>query len=119
MIIIAFDSDVLALNYLAANQIEWPLLIDRDRRLYKWYGMESAGWWALLNPVSILRYVTILFHGVKMGMPGEDVKQLGGDILIDPKGIVRMHYISQGPHDRPTPQQIFGEVKSSTAQTAN
>ena len=104
----------MAKAYAAETQLEWPLLLDRDRHLYAAYGMGQGSWWALLNPVAIAGYVRLLITGTKLGKPGEDVRQMGGDILIDPDGIVRLHHVSSNPHDRPSVRQLLIKVASRT-----
>ena len=36
-----------------------------------------------------------------------DIMQRGGDVLIDPNGIVRMHHVGKGPADRPGVEMIL------------
>ena len=53
-----------------------------------------------------------MLRGVQPGKPGEDWRQMGGDVLIDPSGIVRLHFVSSDPHDRPSLEEIFATVES-------
>ena len=110
--IITFDNDFLAESYLHHANIDWPLLIDEKGKTYEDYGLQRAGWWTLYNPLSILRYLKLMFSGTRPGKPGKDWNQLGGDVLIDPEGIVRLHYISKSPHDRPEIDSILEMVRS-------
>ncbi|GIW98275.1 MAG: hypothetical protein KatS3mg111_1608 [Pirellulaceae bacterium] len=111
--VITFDDSVLARNYVASTGLPWPLLIDRQRQAYRAYGMERASWWQLYHPGSLLRYLKLLALGQRPGRPGEDWHQLGGDVLIDPQGIVRLHHVSQDPHDRPSVDQILAALKKT------
>ena len=36
-----------------------------------------------------------------------------GDVLIDPEGVVRLHYISEGPHDRPSVQTLLSVIEKN------
>ena len=110
--IVGFDSDALARDYVQQTELSWPLLLDTNRELYSAYGMERGSWWSVSNPVAIARYVGLMLGGQKPGKPGCDVFQLGGDVLIDPDGIVRLHHASVDPHDRPSPEAIFEIVES-------
>ena len=105
--IVTFDNDEMAKAYVEQTKLQWPLLLDPTRELYSAYGMGKGTLWSLSNPIAILRYVWLILRGQNLGKPGSDVFQMGGDILIDPNGIVRMHHASAGPHDRPSPKTIF------------
>ena len=91
------------------------MLLDPNRELYKAYGMGRGNWWAIYNPFSILKYLYLIARGRRPGRPGKDWRQLGGDVLIDPTGIVRLHHLSKDPHDRPTASEIFDKVNEYNA----
>jgi hypothetical protein len=81
--------------------------LDPDRTLYTASGMTRADLWALLRPSVVWRYLQLLARGRRLRRPGRDVSQLGGDVLIDPAGMVRLHHISTGPEDRPSVESIL------------
>lgn len=109
--VVAFDNDFMAKAYVSNTNLKWPLLLDSKRELYRGYGMERGTFWQLYNPISILKYLWLIATGTRPGKPGSDWNQMGGDILIDPKGIVQMHFISSNPHDRPTVNEILELIK--------
>lgn len=108
--IVAFDNDFMAKAYAESSQLVWPILLDTDRKLYAAYGMARGSWWAIYNPFSIIKYLSLIVRGRRPGRPGKDWRQLGGNVLIDPNGVVRLHHISKTPHDRPTLDDIFHKV---------
>ena len=110
---VTFDADWMASAYVEQTGLPWPLLVDRDRQLYRGYQMDRAGWWAIYGPSSIWAYLSLIFSGRKIERPGSDWRQLGGDVLIDPSGIVRLHFASVSPHDRPSPDRILAVVESA------
>lgn len=112
--IVAFDDDVMAKNYVASTGLEWPLLLDQDRELYRGYQLESGSWWQIYNPLSILRYIWLILTKRSIGKPGSDYRQLGGDVLIDPAGVVRLHVASETPHDRPSVEDILSVVDAGS-----
>ena len=111
--IVVFDDDVMAKMYAAETNLKWPLLLDSDRQLYTSYGISRGSWLSIYNPVSIAKYIGLILTGRRPSKPGQDWRQMGGDILIDPQGIVRLHHISRGPHDRPTIQEILAIVNTN------
>lgn len=114
--IVAFDDDFMAKAYALETKLTWPLLLDRERSLYAAYGMGKGSWWNIYNPISIARYILLILRGKKPGQPGGDWRQMGGDVLIDKEGIVRIHHVSSDPHDRPTMAKIFGMVEGTTTR---
>lgn len=53
-----------------------------------------------------------ILQGHKPKKATGDIYQRGGDILIDPDGIVRLHYIGDGPANRPSLDTIFQILES-------
>jgi len=58
-------------------------------------------------------YLRELLKGQKLHAAEGDVMQRGGDVLIDPDGIVRLHHVGTGPADRPAVEAILTRVDSS------
>lgn len=108
--VVAFDNDFMAKAYKENTGLDWPMLLDPDMHTYEAYGLQTSSWWGLINPVAIFKYVWLILKGRFPGKPGSDFRQLGGDVLIDPDGIVRMHYVSENPHDRPSVQSILAAI---------
>ena len=108
-----FDADPLALAYVRQTDLSWPLLLDKDRTLYRGYQMDRGAWWAIYGPASLWHYLTLIIKGQRLQRPGTDWRQLGGDVLIDPSGIVRFHFVSTSPHDRPGVESMLNIVESA------
>jgi len=51
-----------------------------------------------------------MLKGQKLRKPTGDIFQRGGDVLIDPTGIVRLHHVGKGPADRPTVETILHRI---------
>jgi hypothetical protein len=112
--VVTFDADFMAKAYVANIKMTWPLLLDPEQTLYDAYGMRRGSWWAIYGLPSIWNYLKLIFRGRLPGKPGKDWRQLGGDVLIDPNGIIRLHHISTGPHDRPSVDSILEQVEKSS-----
>lgn len=109
--IVAFDNDFMAKAYVASAGLTWPLLLDLNQEVYRDYSMQRGTFWQLYNPLSILKYLLLIATGTPPGKPGRDWNQMGGDVLIDPDGVVRMHFVSNNPHDRPSVKKILGIIE--------
>ncbi|MCA9215279.1 MAG: AhpC/TSA family protein [Planctomycetales bacterium] len=106
VLVVTFEQEWRAKQYVDETGIEFPLCINRDRNLYQAFGMERGtkrkvlgigNWWA---------YIKLMMAGQKLHSPTDDIYQLGGDVLIDPHGIVRFHFVSETPVDRPSVAEI-------------
>ncbi len=111
--VITFDADFMALAYIKDTNLPWPLLQDSEQDLYKAYGMTRGSWWSIYGLPSVYQYLNLMSRGRKPGKPGKDWRQLGGDVLIDPSGIVRVHHISTGPHDRPSVDSLLAPIEKT------
>ncbi len=100
IVVITFEDNLLSRSYVEETSLTWPLIIDETRELYRSYGMLSASFWNIWSPRTCLAYLKEIIKGQKLKKSEADIMQLGGDVLIDPNGIVQMHYVGKGPVDR-------------------
>ena len=112
VVVVTFENDFLARCYVEDTVLKWPILIDTTRGLYKSYGMRTASYWDVWGGKTWLAYFSELLKGNKPMKSKGDIYQRGGDVIIDPEGIVRLHHIGQGPADRPSVEQILSVVSA-------
>lgn len=111
---VTFQSGPVTQAYVRDTRLPWPLLIDGELSLYRSYGMERGKWRNIFGAASIASYAKLMLRGHKpRGLAG-DPYQLGGDVLIDPQGIVRLHHVGRGPADRPSVASILQAVQAAT-----
>ena len=107
IVVVTFESNLLSKNYVEETSLTWPLIIDETRELYRSYGMFSSSFWNIWGPKTWLSYLKEVIKGQKLKKSESDVMQCGGNVLIDPNGIVQMHYVGKGPGDRPSIEMIL------------
>jgi hypothetical protein len=110
IVVVTFANDFMARSYVDDTRLAWPLLIDENRDVYRNYGMLSASFWDIWGPKTWLAYARELLKGNHLVKSEDDIYQRGGDVLMDPEGIVRLHHIGTGPADRPTPESIIRSI---------
>jgi len=110
VLVITFESGYFARRCIEETSLPWPLLIDDKRETYRNYGLISASFWDVWGPKTWWLYVKEILKGGKFSKSEGDIFQRGGDVLIDPKGIVRVHHIGKGPADRPTVEIILKQI---------
>lgn len=114
VVAVTFEAPERAAAYRREADLPWPLLVDQERKLYGKYGMTQGTAWQIFGPASWLRYAQLIARGRRVRRPTGDVHQLGGDVLIDPEGVVRLHHVGQGPADRPSIAEVLALISSAS-----
>ena len=109
-----FQTGELVEAYVRETDLQWPILLDPSLALYRAYGMERGSWWKVWGPPAWWIYAKLIVRGRSLRRPVGDMKQLGGDVLIDPKGIIRFHHVSSGPGDRPSIASLLSAVSATS-----
>lgn len=98
-----------ARRHLAETGAPFPLLLNPGRELYKHFGLDRM-------PISkLLQQSTLEFFAGRMAAglpvphvhPGEDMLQLGGDFIVDSRGLVTFLHCSTDPSDRPSVEGLL------------
>ena len=104
---VTFEATAAARAYAAETGLPWPLLVDPGRRLYHAYGMRKARLRHLWGAATFRAYWREARLGRFPRLPRADTRQQGGDVLIDPGGLVRFHHVGRGPADRPAVAELL------------
>ena len=98
--------------FLARRPWDVPVVTDPDRVAYRAFGLERTGWLTFFRPKVLLGYLRGLLrgYGLKKPVTGEDVRQLGGDFLLDRAGNVVWAYRSADPTDRPATTAVLAAI---------
>lgn len=105
--VVTFEATPVVRAYIAETHVDWPILIDQNRALYRAYGMHRGRLRDIWGFKTWLAYAKELARGRLPKYSGADTRQLGGDVLIDPAGVVRFHHVGTGPADRPSVATIL------------
>jgi hypothetical protein len=114
VVVVTFEQAWRARAYVEQTGLPWPLLLDPERCLFRAYGMERGTTREVIGWASCKAYLGLLLRGRRLRRPTDDVYQLGGDVLVDPQGIVRLHHVGRGPADRPTVWQLLAAVDAAS-----
>ena len=107
VLVVTFEACPAARAYVEETKTHWPVVSDESRSLYRAYGMDRARWRHLLGPSAILAYAREAARGRLPRWPSADPVQQGGDVLIDPAGIVRLVHVGAGPGHRPPVERLL------------
>lgn len=114
IIAISFEAADSVEKYLKDTNLEWPILRDEQKHLYHYFGMREASFWDLWGYRTWLAYFKELLQGRLPRKGDGDINQRGGDVLIDPEGLIRLHHIGKGPGDRPQIEFLLQVIKEKT-----
>ena len=106
-LVVTFEGREAAREYLEEIRMFWPLLVDTERRLYRAYDMHAARLRHLWGVATMRAYGREALRGRFPRIPRADTAQQGGNVLIDPAGVVRLHHVGRGPADRPTVASVL------------
>lgn len=100
-------------RHLEANPRPLPVVCDPERDAYRTFGLERASWATLLSPRSLWGYLKLMFRGWRPRRvhEGEDIKQLGGDFVIDAEHRLAYAHRSANPSDRPSVEELLAVVR--------
>ena len=112
VLVVTFEAEAIAQSYARKTGLPFPIVVDAKRELYHAYGMLHARKRDLFGPASVLVYLRLMLRGRRLRMPTGDTFQLGGDVLVDPLGMVRVHHVGKGPANRPAIDALLAVARS-------
>lgn len=109
-LIVSFESATSIRRYADDPELPGAVVSDPERQLYDAYGMTRASLLDVWGPATWWAYARSLASGVRPHASSGDVRQRGGDVLVDPSGVVRLHHVGRGPADRPSVEAILSLI---------
>ena len=91
-------------------QLPFPLLSDQEMDIYRAYGLQRGNLRQIFSLRTVLAYIKLLARGRMYQFRRSDLRQLGGDFIVDPKGVIQYQYASAAPHDRPSVDELIGNI---------
>ena len=103
-----------AAHFRRRQEIELPLLADKDRVSYKAAGAKLATFNELLGPKVVAKgLLTARQTGQRQGKTLGHPAQLGGAMVIAPGGDVAWSHMAQDAGDNASPVEILAAVPSA------
>ncbi|MCA9971741.1 MAG: AhpC/TSA family protein [Anaerolineales bacterium] len=103
---ISFGTPYWANVWLQETGAPFPLLLDPERAAYHAYGLQSSVFRSWV-PKNLWYYVKAVLQGRELLGKRGDPHQLGGDFLVDRRGIIRLAHPSADPTDRPAVAKLM------------
>ena len=116
--VVSFERPQLLNGYLKRYGVPFPGLSDPERVAYNAFGMGRGSWLRLANPAVVAHYVRGMLAGQTYVRPRGDTQQLGGDVIIDAAGRVRLAHVGQDQLDRPSVERLLQELRAAGGDAA-
>ncbi len=100
-------------GYRAHLDLPFPVLSDPDRAEYRRFGFPRASYRAVYSRGTIQMYRRLIRQGRTVKRPTQDTRQLGGDVVLDPEGLVAAVFRPRSPDDRPAIEILVDAVAES------
>lgn len=102
VIAVSFESPDRVVRLKDRLQVPVTFVVDPDRDAYEAFGLSRASWSrTYLHHEVVAFYTRSLLRGHFPDLHrGQDRRQLGGDFVIDPNGIIVLAHPERGPEDR-------------------
>jgi peroxiredoxin len=107
VVVISFE-DVDGVRRLATNhKLPFTFLLDPQKQVYHQYGMVYREKGSVITWRTVIAYLSLRFTGYPRQPKGKDVRQMGGDVIIDTNGNILLIHRSEFPEDRPLVDEIM------------
>ena len=107
MIAVSFEPRERLSQLSRQMQLPFPILSDPQRATYRAYGLASGTLLRLLAPGTIWTYIKLLAQGNRYHFGKSDLRQMGGDFVLDKRGLVAYEFRSASPHQRPAVEELM------------
>jgi len=110
-VIVSFAEPDRLLHYQEQHRWPFPILADPQRTAYHAFDLRRLSWLRVFSPGTLMRYAKLLRAGLKPQAHGhDDIRQSGGDFLLDRSGKVLFAHRSRDPADRPTVEALLSQI---------
>lgn len=117
VLVVSFTGPKQVTAYLKRYPLPFPVVSDPTRAAYRAFTLASASWPSLFRPRVLLPFIKLLLRGWEFRKParGDDLLQLGGDFLLNPRGRLAWAYPSENPTDRPGKDAVLHAVRAAVS----
>jgi hypothetical protein len=93
------------------TQSLFPVWLDAERASYEAFGLGKS-WLAAWGVNNLSYYAKALLQGKRVHNEHRgDTDQMGGNFIVDSRGIIRFAYPSRDPTDRPEIETMIGILR--------
>jgi len=116
VLVISFSAEYWARTWLQETGSPFPLLLDLERATYQVYGLGSS-FIRVWSPKVMWHYLKLILRGEHMRPVQGDPHQLGGTVIVDAEGVIRLIHRSKDPVDRPPVEKLLAVLRGLTGNS--
>jgi len=107
VLVISFESPAALRRFHWFRDLPFLAVSDQSRGLYNSFGLRSRPLLRLFDRETMKTYARELLHGHLPPWPRADLRQLGGDVVLNRAGDVVFVHRSDTPADRPSVKALL------------
>lgn len=112
VVVVGDTAERVRAGFLHDLDVPYPVLADVGMDSYRAWGLGRGAAVSALAPKVVLGYARrILFDRERVGRPGADPLQLGGDFVVAADGTLAYAHPQQGFDDRPPVGRLLRELE--------
>lgn len=92
--------------------IPFPIIADPNRKLYQAFDLKRMRTFGFFSPTMMIKGVSAITKGHRIGVPQGDIRQLPGVFVIDAQGRIRYAHYADNPADHPDAGTILEALKT-------
>ena len=100
-------------QFASEEHLPFTIFSDPERSAYRAFGLQEGGMQRIFGPATIWTYIGGLFRGRWPRVPRSEIRQLGGDVVINAGGKIGLLYQSKDPADRPSVGTLLDAIRRS------
>ena len=113
--VVSFGTPMQVAAWARRLALPFPVAADPTRATYRAFGLGRGSSWQVWHPRTMWRYLRLLGGGARLHRPvaGDDLHQLGGDVVLDAAGVIRLLHRSERPDDRPPAARLLAALAAA------
>jgi hypothetical protein len=111
---VSFEPPERVRAFIGREPQPFGILSDVERKGYEAFGFGELKGVELLkvaNWNALCVYAEGMLHGHHLRFRPHQIAQLGGDVVVDPRGVVTFIHASEDPGDRPRPEVLVDALR--------
>jgi hypothetical protein len=115
VVVVSFENAEGIKRLIAGHKLPFVFLLDSGREIYNCFGMVYRAKGPVMTWKTILQQIRLRLSGYPRQKRGSDIRQMGGDVIIDRQGIIRFIHRSAYPEDIPDIKEmmdVFSELNT-------
>jgi len=112
VLVISFESPAALRRFHWFRDLPFLVVSDQSRRLYTSFGLRSRPLLRLFDRETMKTYARELLRGRLPPWPRADLRQLGGDVVLNRAGDVVFLHRSATPADRPSMETLLQVLRA-------